>query len=192
MTTKLHINLSQGLVEAEGSEDFVWKVYADFKDKVVANTYGLSAALQNPPSPNVEATGNRNNTVSTKSSASGKKATSKGYTLCKNLNLYSEGDKPSLEDFMKDYAANSNPPRYLLFTHYLKNIKGIEKVGPNEIYTCLKRLGGIKIPNIEQGLWDTSSKKGWLDTSSIDDVGITVAGENAIDLELRMKQKDAA
>ena len=35
MTTKLHINLAQGIIDVEGDPDFVLKVYEDFKDKTV-------------------------------------------------------------------------------------------------------------------------------------------------------------
>ena len=34
MNCKLHINLNQGLLEAEGSESFVLQVYNDFKEKL--------------------------------------------------------------------------------------------------------------------------------------------------------------
>lgn len=33
-TTKIHINLSQGLIEVEGTETFVTKVYNDFKERL--------------------------------------------------------------------------------------------------------------------------------------------------------------
>ena len=32
--TKIYIDQKQGIIEAEGSEKFVGKVYADFKDKI--------------------------------------------------------------------------------------------------------------------------------------------------------------
>lgn len=105
------------------------------------------------------------------------------YTLNKGLHLHTEGDKESLNDFMNNYKVTSNFSRYLLFTHYLKEIKGIDKVGVNELYTCFKHLK-IRIPLIEQGLRDTSNRKGWLDTSSSDDLIITTLGENAITHDL--------
>lgn len=96
-----------------------------------------------------------------------------------------------MKDFIEKYNADSNMPRYLLFTYYLKEIKGVEKVGINHIYTCFKNLG-LKIPNIEQGLRDTSFRKGWLDNSKSEDLQIPVAGENAVDHELVKKQEAAA
>ena len=195
MTTKLHINLNQGLIEAEGSEEFVLTVYRDFKDKV-ANSPNISQSPkqqnQSPQSVTMQhQTEHRTKTTKKPANKTGKKAASKGYTLCKDLNLYSEGDKPSLKDFMDGYNADSNMPRYLLCVYYLKEVKGIEKVGINEIYTCFKNLN-LKIPNIEQGLRDTASRKGWLDTSDSEDLQIPVAGENAVDHELVKQQEEAA
>ena len=183
MNCKLTLNLQQGLVEVEGDKDFVLQIYSDFKEKMVV------------PAPSSQDTHKaRDEKASTSKTPAAKKKGEKSkakvskksgtYSLNKEINLYTEGRKPSLEDFFKDYNANSNQPRFLLITHYLKEIKEIPKVGVDEIYTCLKKLG-VKIPNIEQGLRDTASRKGWLDSSSSDDILITVAGENAIAHELK-------
>ncbi len=191
MTCKLHINLSQGLIEAEGSEEFVLNIYKDFKDKIGTAPHDTRTTGQQKQTP-ANTIVKPNNRSKSKSTSNKTKVTSKGYTLNKELNLYSEGDNPSLDDFLKDYKTTSNQPRFLLCTHYLKEIKGVEKVGVNELYTCLKHLK-IAIPNIEQGLRDTASRKGWLDTasSSSDDIKITVSGENAIAHDLLNSQTEA-
>jgi uncharacterized protein YxeA len=116
MTCKLHINLNQGLIEFEGNEEFVLSVYNDFKDKIGGTNYLVKEKTQ------------QSKLVDKSSNSSGSTKKRTGYTLCKDLNLYKEGDKPSLQDFMQDYNANTNPQRYLLFAHYLKNIKNVETV----------------------------------------------------------------
>lgn len=198
MTTKLHINLNQGLVEAEGSEEFVLKVYNDFKDRIgSAPSILQNTGQQNYPLASITTQHNAEKSVAPKKEPANKvagtkkKSAAKGYSLCKDLNLYAEGQKPSLKDFIEKYSTDSNMPRYLLFTYYLKEIKGVEKVGINHIYTCFKNLG-LKIPNIEQGLRDTSFRKGWLDNSNSEDLQIPVAGENAVGHELVKKQEAAA
>lgn len=183
MHCKLILNLQQGLIEAEGDKDFVLQIYSDFKEKIVigAPSKPDDKKSSTEKSSTSKKPASRKNNEKRKTRASKKPGR---YSLNRDINLYAEGNKPSLEDFIKGYAASSNQHRYLLIAHYLKEIKGVSKVGVDEVYTCLKKLG-VKIPNIEQGLRDTASIKGWLDTSSSDDISITVAGENAIEHELR-------
>lgn len=108
-------------------------------------------------------------------------------SINKNLNIYQEGEKPSLKEFLGNYNTSTANTYNLLFVHYLKEIKEIEKVGLSEIYTCYKNIDGVKIPtNIKQSLWNTAHK-GWLDTASIEDIKIAIAGENAVTHELRKK-----
>ena len=114
---------------------------------------------------------------------SSKKPSSTSYTLNNDLNLYPDKRKVGLKDFMSNYNTKSNYSRYLLILHYLKEIKNIEKVGVNDFYTCFKFLG-YKVPNIYQGIKDASRYKGWLNTSSTENVQITTAGENAITHDL--------
>lgn len=35
MTTKLHINISQGIIDVEGDPDLVRAIYDDFKDQLL-------------------------------------------------------------------------------------------------------------------------------------------------------------
>ena len=180
---KLLININEGLIELEGNEDFVLKIYNDMKEKIQIQSNNL-AKQTNVNNSNLIEKEPTNKTGSQK-----KKSLPKSYSLCKDLNLYKEGEHPSLKDFIRDYDTSSNLNRYLLFVHYLKVIKHVEKVGVNEIYTCFKNLN-IKIPNIEQGLRDTASRKGWLNNSSSENVQITISGENAINHEL-LKNTDS-
>lgn len=49
MHTKLHINISQGIVDVEGDADLVREIYADFKDKLLN---GLEISRQATPHQN--------------------------------------------------------------------------------------------------------------------------------------------
>jgi len=175
MNCKIHVNLSQGLFEAEGPEQFVLNAYKDFKDNLTPHFESQEDKQKTKGKPTTAKTVSNPKTKPLKKKKSG----GPSYSLVKDLDLYKKGDIPGIEDFMSGFSANTNPPRYLLITHYLKEMKGVENVGPNHFYTCFKKLG-VTIPNIEQGLWDTSSKKGWLNTATLEDVKIEVAGENAI------------
>jgi hypothetical protein len=196
MTAKIHINLSQGVLEVEGEPNFVRSIYDDFKGQLSAMTAGLESKGKSSTVAKTEKhvfskEVSSDNAVAKDKGSLKKKSSSKTPSFLKDLNLFKEGSKPSLKDFITGYDIPSNFARNLLFVHYLKEIKELESVGIDEIYTCYKNLG-LKIPNIKQGLIDTGFRKGWLDTASLSDLKITVAGENAISHELIKSQAVAA
>lgn len=197
MNYKLHIDISKGLIEAEGDKDFVMHVYEDFKDSVAkAKTLAQEVPLFTPQQDGVGKLAapekDKNDPIQNNSKKKAKVSKSSQPSLNKNLNIYEENGKPSLANFLKKYKASSSNAYNLLFVYYLREIKGIEQVGINEIYTCYKHTDGVKIPtNIKQSLWNCAHK-GWLDTSSTENVTITIAGENAVSHELIVKETEAA
>lgn len=195
MVAKIHINLSQGILEVEGEPNFVRSIYDDFKGRLSTVVEKFESGEQSNAAVKIEnrafpKEANLPNTITKDKDSVKKKAASKTPSFQKDLNLFKEGNKPSLKDFMNGYDTPSNFSRNLLFVHYLKEIKCLDNVGIDEVYTCYKNLG-LKIPNIKQGLIDTGFRKGWLDTASLSNVKITVAGENAISHELVKGQAEA-
>jgi hypothetical protein len=197
MNSKLHINLTQGILEVEGDADFVRAIYDDFKDKLST----IVKAQESQEQPDLvkkteklipsKASNSNKDTVKDVPVAKKKAALSKMPTFNKNLNLFKEGNKPNLKDFMVGYNASSNLSQNLLFVYYLKEIKGLKTVGVDDIYTCYKNMG-LKIPSVKQSLLNTAFQKGWLDTQSLGDLKITIAGENAVSHELLKKPAEAA
>ncbi|MBB6329829.1 hypothetical protein HNP24_000779 [Chryseobacterium sediminis] len=120
-----------------------------------------------------------NNIKKSKSSAN------QNYGLISSLNLISKGSL-SLKDFFGQFVTKNNFENNIVILSYLKNEMKEENVGVNHIYTCYKNLG-IKVPSIKQSLFDTKHRKGWIDTSNIEDLKITVAGENFMDHEIVRK-----
>ena len=53
MTTKIRIDLSQGIVEAEGSETFVQRIYNDFKESLASGVDPMPPAGKKPKAPAV-------------------------------------------------------------------------------------------------------------------------------------------
>lgn len=115
-----------------------------------------------------------------KNSGTNKKSKSPtSYSFITELNLKPEG-KDSLKNFVSKYKTSSGAEYNLVFVYYLQNILGEKNIGPNHIYTCYKDLN-VKFPsNIRQSLIDTKSKKGWIDTSNMNDIKVSTVGENAI------------
>jgi hypothetical protein len=47
------------------------------------------------------------------------------------------------------------------------------------VYTCYRHIPGTKTPTqLKQSLYDTSQRKAWIDTNSLDDIKIEQAGIN--------------
>jgi len=192
--TKLKIDLNQGLLEIEGSEEFVRDLYDDFKD--ILKTRPQSASTISPTLGTVNAT--RSEQPSTKAKPAPKpkskaKAKSKSSTdttgkFLKDLNLMGDESSQSLRDFYGVYDAKTNFERTLIFVYYLENIRGISSININHIYTCYRDIGGLKIPgHLKQNLLDTSFKKGWLDTADMEDIKVPVMGVNYIEHDLLKK-----
>ena len=184
MTTKIKIDLLQGFIEAEGSEEFVRQIYGDFKEslesKASKGKQGQSGKKEqqhgsdkNPPPPTNE------------KGKKAKKARSKTCQIVQDLDLSGGGQTPSLRDFYAQFKAKSNFDRNLIFLYYLKNKLSIEAVTIDYIFTCYRNINGLKIPgNLEQSLIDTRARKGWIDTSSLIDIKLNVHGINYLEHDI--------
>ena len=126
--------------------------------------------------------------VKTLKSHNAKKTKSSGnqsYNLISSLDLVSKG-KMSLKDYFGQFITKNNFEYNIVILNYLKNEIHEENVGVNHIYTCYKHLS-IKVPSLKQSLFDTKHRKGWIETANLDDLQITVAGENFMDHEIARK-----
>jgi hypothetical protein len=110
-----------------------------------------------------------------------------GYEMVKDLVLAAEGDKPSLKEFYSEKKPSSNYEHNVLFSYYLLKIREIKQIGINHIYTCYKEVSK-RVPKLSVSLSETS-RKGWLDTSNMNDIKITPRGENYIEHDLPKAKK---
>lgn len=186
MNTKLKIDLSSGVLEVEGSEDFVKHIYDDFKDNITTHKPAMTSppaatqTLDNPPQPKKA----KAKSPSTANNSGAKAKSKKAPELLKNLDLSGDGDKPSLKDFYARYDHRSNYERNLIFTYYLKEELDTEKVTLDHIFTCYRSVGQ-KLPKaLEQGMRDTAKDKAWVDIDNLDDIKVPVAGMNHIEHDL--------
>lgn len=100
-----------------------------------------------------------------------------------DLNLRPQGKK-SLKDFVADKQPKDNQERFAVIVYYLQKQLGVKGVGANHIYTAFKELN-VKVPlDIEGALPMTTKRKGWLRTSDLSDVTLTVSGENFVEHDL--------
>ncbi len=116
----------------------------------------------------------------TQSHGNGKKSVKSSPSMVINLNLSPKGQE-SLKDFIEKRDANNARKLNAVFVYYLQKIAGVENITPDHIYTCFKQMG-IKVPtNMPQSLFDTKHAKGWIDTSNLNDIKISPAGENFVE-----------
>lgn len=115
----------------------------------------------------------------------GKPSSQQSYTLLVGLNLIPK-DKKSLKEYFASFITKSNFEYNIVILSYLVNVLKEVNIGTNHFYTCYKHLN-LKIPSLKQSLFDTKNRKGWIDTSNIENIQITIAGENFIDHEIDRK-----
>ena len=184
-TTKLRIDLDQGIIEVEGEDSFVKAVYEDFKERLLSDI-----PIEQKPRTGTKANGKTKSTPKAKlntGNASKKKKSSKGSasgSIAKDLDLSGGGKVQRLKDFFGQYKVSSNFERNLIFVYYLQHKLKIKGITLDHIFTCYRDVG-VKVPAaLQQSLWDTTNRKGWLDTSSSENIRVTVPGMNFIEHDM--------
>jgi len=181
-TTRIRIDLTQGVVEAEGTEAFVQSIYADFKERVEA----ITSAVVSPPK---KRTPQKKSSDPEEPKLSKGKRTKKGRRIPKiagDLDLSGGKKGQSLRDFAVKYVASSNFERNLVFVYYLHQVAVVTPITIDQVFTCYRNLPGVKVPgNLEQSLIDTRAHKGWIDTTSLDDLKVTIPGINYLEHDMK-------
>ena len=184
MNTRVRIDLSQGIIEAEGSEEFVRSVYGDFKNRM------NESPVRKEPDTDIE----RKKKTRRVSKASGgnieaRKPRPKNPQIVGDLDLSGKGGKVSLRDFYAQYAPANNFENNLIFVYYLKQELKMKTVGIDHVFTCYRNIPSLKVPKLDQSLWDTKNRKGWLDTSSLEDIQLNVPGINYLEHDMKKAEK---
>lgn len=108
-------------------------------------------------------------------------------SIVKDLNLNTPG-KTSFREFAEIKKPESNYEKCVVAVYFLKNVLDLSNITVNHVFTCFKNANW-KIVDIYNSLAQTASKKGWIDTSSMENIIITTHGENLIDYDLPHKSK---
>lgn len=194
---KLHINLSQGIIDAEGEEGFVWKVYEDFRDRLnwnvdLANTpevdAGASEEEEEVPTYPIKQPSKKGRSKRS-SPNKGTKTQSPGLSSYKPR-LVDNLDTNGIKDFIASYAMTNHANNIVGFVKFLES-KGRKPATFDEIYTCY-RDAGLRIPEaFAQAFMDTRGKKSFIQFSGPTDVELTLRGSNHIE-HGGMNNKDKA
>ncbi len=206
MTTKLKIDLTQGILEIEGSESFVKIIYNDFKThfagievvddlkpprrtrkrktKTAKPVPPAAPApepqaepLPEPPAPEAE------------EKAPPTPPPTPDYTIVKNLDLGAADDRPSLVEFMDAKFPLTNEERNIVFLYYLQHMLKLKGITADHIFTCY-RHAKIRVPlNLENSLRITADQHNWIKTTKAGNMTLTAAGKQYVEKQLPKKVK---
>lgn len=189
-TAKLRIDLSQGLIDVEGSEGFVLEVYNDFKARMQSVpakrevTHGIKGIDAPQPATSETPTLKLKNTKSASSAtAKLRKGSREEHSMVTDLDL-SNTKAGRLKDFVARFVLKTNMERNLAFVYFMQHEMELANIAENHIFTCYRHIG-VKVPGaLRQSLFDTSSAKGWVNTSHMDDIRVTTIGMNHLEHDL--------
>ena len=196
MTAKLHINISQGVIDVEGDPDLVREIYSDFREQLLngailaphrhaqepdAATSGDDRMAPTKPPPKIKLSGElpqKGRSTPTILAMVYKPTPAK---LDKNL------DTSELGAFYGKFLPKNNPEKILIFLKFMTESLEIKSPNTDQVYTCFKHTGQ-KIPKaFAQAFYDTSTKNGYIDYRSPSDLPITIAGDNYFNHKLQRK-----
>lgn len=183
MNTKLAINLVEGTVEVEGTEEFVRFVYEDFKEHLSKKVAVRSAST--PPLEHEQASvrliTDQSPTPKKRKAGSGDSGKSRAAGAYKpkfNTAL----DLTGLEQFFDDWNPENNFEKILVFAVFLRDALNIAPCTADDIYTCfatLNRKGKTKVPEaFAQAFRDAQSRTHYIEVKSMQEIHITIPGDN--------------
>ena len=219
MTTKLRIDLSEGVLEVEGSESFVKAIYNDFKahfvegevDEMVLNPKKgrrakttakvAKTSKSKPETTSPELAPKATVAASEPAIEPPKPAPAKqtdeptvvsqkpSYTFLDNLDLSATDGQPSLVEFMDAKFPITNEERNLVFLHYLQNMLNVKSITVDHVYTCY-RAAKIRAPlDIEGSLQSAINRRRWIKITKTGKLSVTSAGKRYVEKNLPKKIK---
>lgn len=115
--------------------------------------------------------------------AKGKAKVKAPLAFAKDLNLKPKGKK-SFDDFVIEKKPNSIYEKCTVATYYLKHELGLPAVSASHVFTCFKHIKWRVPADLLNSLAYTASHYGWLDTSDMEGITVSVMGENLIEHDL--------
>ncbi len=206
MTTKLKIDLADGVLEVEGSEAFVKAIYNDFKIHFVGQETGntdlyrsiksqrrkraTSSKSKKSTPPAIEATATSlpadSKPVTPQASSSKVTIPKPVYTFIEDLNLAGNKKHASLVEYVDVKLPLTNEEKLLVFIHYLQHVQKIKQITIDHIFTCYK-TANIRVPiNIEKSIHMAAN---WINVSKTRYLTVSATGKRYVEKELPKKTK---
>lgn len=211
MATKLKIDLSQGVLEVEGSETFVKAIYSDFKAHFTGeeSSEDLFRRKQSRTPKSTRTQTRSKSTTRAKSTRAPAKSTSDTsqtddaetsapekprskrppYKYLDDLDLTSTNGRPSLAEYMDTKLPITNEERNLVFLYYLQFMLKLGQITIDHIYTCYKAVK-IRAPlSMENSLESTAKQRRWIKANKNGTFKVTPAGKLYVEKQLPKKIK---
>jgi hypothetical protein len=190
--SKLHINLSQGLVEVEGDADLAREIYRDLKDHLLngAPALGRAQPRAREETPPVDNNGEGKSKAKRRSSPRKKADSDSGSSgiSADAPKLDRDLDTSKLAAFYGQYEPKNHPEKILVFLSFLMETLGIESPNTDQVYTCYVKANERVPKAFAQAFRDTSGRSfGYIDYKSPTDIRITTSGTNHFKFDLKKK-----
>lgn len=102
----------------------------------------------------------------------------------KDLGFWPEG-KSAFEDVVAERKPTTHQERIVVAVHWLRNEAGLESgITASHLNSCYRNAGWRRPSDLKNALATTAAKKGWLDTSDMDNITLTASGEDYVEHEL--------
>lgn len=198
MTSKLHINLSQGIIDVEGDPALVRAIYDDFKERLLHNATIVAASTPSPQedaeaSDGGESSGRqrtkaKRRTIGKKRPAPTGSEENTSSVSADAPKLDKSLDTSKLQAFYNQFEAKNNPEKILIFLKFMTDEIGIDNPNTDQFYTCFEKLNE-RIPKaFSQAFRDASGRKfGYIDYNSPTDIKITTVDTNHFKFDLKKK-----
>jgi hypothetical protein len=179
MTAKLNIDLKQGLLHVEGTEEFVRAIYDDFKTQLTA---AATASTPPPPQRQEPKSSGKGEIKRTASKANGKRT---DFEPTFNRDL----DTAKLAAFYNQYELSNHAEKILVFCMFLKDVLKQETITGSDIFTCYSAIKAeTKTPKaFAQALRDAHGKSHYIEVRSWDDIVVPISGSNFFNHDIKRK-----
>ncbi len=187
----LKIDIKNGLLEVDGDDALIKLVYEDYKGglfnpKMVDLGSGLLEDRNLEIKTDIKTSKGPKKPQKVKTQAKAKES----FSIIKDLDLSPGNGSEGLLTFYESKAPRSLSEINTVFIYYLQKVLNLENIGVDHIYTCFKEVKKPVPTALKQSLWDTASKKGWINTNSLEDIKIAIRGENLVEQELGSRTKN--
>lgn len=195
---KLQANVLGNVLEIEGTEEFIWKLYNDFKESFlstktakVLHTSTPQAITQSISSANDD---NLNDEPQKKS-----KKKQKSSSISKKITLLeldrdfinSENERKFREKIKEFIIPSAHDKKITLFVYVMQKI-GMTNITLNQIFSCYRQLSEKTPNNLRQAVIDSKNKKCWIVNEDWTDIKTHHKGEEMVEFELTQKSNQAA
>jgi hypothetical protein len=188
MVAKLKVDLSAGILEVEGPEEFVREIHEAFRSyasaQVRVRTPNQASPLSDAAPEEGAGTSNQDaQTTSTRKKAASRRprpapnegavrATQYAPAVIRDLDL------KGLKEFIAPYTLNGHSDKILAFGMFLRDEKGIHPFTADHLYTAYRFVGERTPGAFLQAIRDASKKKDLVDYQSPTQISVTHIGEN--------------